>query len=123
MRLALSDSRLLNIVAAAAIAALSCGSAAGQTNDQRFEQCKTKLVKAQKLGVLHAFDWKPPAEPHVVVGATFLDLPIDAKEGFAETVNCFLMAGETGKCTNFDVLHWQTGKAIGRFKNCRFRMN
>lgn len=53
----------------------------------------------------------------MVVGATFITMPIDAKEGFADTVNCFLMAGESGKYINFDVLHWQTGKAIGRFKN------
>lgn len=94
-----------------------------ESADQRFEECKTKLVQAQKLDLLYDFDWKPPKEPKVVVGPTFFQIPIDAKEGFVETVNCFLMAGKTGKCVNFDVRSWQTGKAVGRFSNCRFKMN
>lgn len=111
------------VFAAAALVTLFAPGSAAPSDDQKFEQCKAKLVRAQQLGMLYAFNWKPPKESYVVVGATFMEVPIDAKEGFAETVNCFLMAGETGKCMNFDVLHWQTGKAIGRFQNCRFRMN
>lgn len=89
----------------------------------KFEECKAKLMKAQKLGVLHNLDWKPPKEPYVVAGRTFFSMPIDAKEGFAETVNCFLMGGEGGKCVNFNVLSWQTGKPVGRFAYCRFKMH
>ncbi|WP_242342704.1 hypothetical protein [Anaeromyxobacter terrae] len=48
-------------------------------------------------------------------------MPIDAKEGFAETVNCFLMAGSTNHI-NFDILHWQTGKVIGRYSWGSFEM-
>ena len=93
------------------------------STEQRFEACKSKLVQAQKLDVLYDFDWKPPKEPKVIVGPTFFKIPIDAKEGFTETVNCFLMAGESGKCVNFDVRSWQTGKAVGRFSSCRFKMH
>lgn len=91
-------------------------------DDQTFEACKLKLQKANELGVLYAFDWKPPKEPHVVAGKTFFSISIDAKEGFAETLSCFLVAGDTSKCANFDILHWQTGKAVGRFQNCRLKM-
>lgn len=91
--------------------------------DKEFEICRKKLKQAQKLDMLYDLDWKLPKEPRVVVGPTFFKVPIDAKEGFIETVNCFLTAGDSGKCVNFDVLHWQTGKAVGRFSNCRFRMN
>jgi len=91
-------------------------------SDAVFNTCKAKLVKAHELGVLYAFDWKPPKEPYVVAGKTFFAIAIDAKEGFAETVSCFLVAGESGKCANFNILHWQTGKAVGRFQNCRLKM-
>lgn len=105
------------------VASLASHGALAESNDQRFEACKSKLVQAQKLDLLYDFDWKLPKEPKVIVGPTFFKIPIDAKEGFTETVNCFLMAGESGKCVNFDVRNWQTGKAVGRFSNCRFKMH
>lgn len=113
--------KLVVFVAASTIIQMASATLS-RADNARFDECRAKLVKAQKLEVLYAFDWKPPKAPYVVAGATFMSMPIDAKEGFAETVNCFLMAGDSG-CINFDVLHWQTGKAIGRFKNCRFSMN
>lgn len=91
--------------------------------DSGFEVCRNKLKQAQQMDLLQALDWKAPQEPRVVVGPTFDKIPIDAKEGFIETVNCFLMAGEAGKCVNFDVLDGRTGKAVGRFKNCHYRSN
>ena len=90
-------------------------------DDKRLEVCRGKLFQAQKLDVLYDLDWKLPKEPRVVAGPTFFSMPIDAKEGFVDTVNCFLTAGQAGKCVNFDVLHWQTGKAIGRFSYCKFK--
>lgn len=92
-------------------------------NANNFEACKAKLIKAQQLGVLHNLDWKPPKEPYVVAGRTFFTIPIDAKEGFAETVNCFLVGGKSNQCVSFNVLSWQTGKPIGRFSYCKFKMN
>ena len=91
-------------------------------DNKRFESCKSKLIQAQKLGVLHDLDWKLPKEPKVVAGKTFFSIPIDAKEGFVETVNCFLVGGEN-KFVNFDVLNWQTGKSVGRFSYGKFKMN
>lgn len=88
-----------------------------------FEACRSKLRLAQKLEVLHAFRLDKGAEPYLVAGPTFFTLSIDAKEGFVETVNCFLAVGDSNKCINFDVLHWQTGKPVGRFENCRFKMH
>lgn len=89
--------------------------------NKRFEGCKNKLKAAQKLDVLYDLDWKPPAEPRILAGATFFNLPIDAKEGFAETLNCFLMAGKT-EYINFDILDWRTGKAVGRYSWGKFEM-
>jgi len=94
-----------------------------QTDDQRFESCRSKLLKANELEVLHAFDWKPPAPPKVVVGRIFYTIPFDAKEGFAETVNCFLVSGARDKHINFTVRDWQSNKIIGRYFNGKFTMN
>jgi hypothetical protein len=91
-------------------------------DDNRFETCKAKLIQAQNLDLLYDMDWKPPQEPRVVVGPTFFTIPIDAKEGFIETVNCFLMAGESDKYINFDVLDWRTGKSVGRYSFGKLKM-
>ena len=71
--------------------------------------------------MLYDLDWKLPRKPYVVVGPQFLAVPIDAKSGFAETVNCFLTAGKADYCVDFDLLHWNSGRTIGRFANCRYR--
>jgi hypothetical protein len=92
-------------------------------SDKYFEGCREKLIRAQKLQVLYDMSWKLPAEPRIVAGPTFFQMPIDAKEGFAETVNCFLMAGQKEKFINFDVHDWRTGKPVGRFSFGKFKMN
>ena len=88
--------------------------------EAEFQACRKKLIQAQKLEVLNWMDWKAPREPEVVGGPTYYSMPFDAKTGFAETVNCFLMAGKTG-CLSFDITHWQTGRATERFHMCRLR--
>lgn len=88
--------------------------------EAEFQVCRKKLIQAQKLEVLNWMDWKSPREPEVVGGPTYYRMPFHAKTGFAETVNCFLMAGQTG-CLSFDITHWQTGKATDRFHMCRLR--
>jgi hypothetical protein len=95
--------------------ALALSSGAFAADDKRFEACKAKLIKAQKLDLLYDMDWKGTAEPRVVVGPTFYSIPIDAKEGFVETLNCFFMAGESGKYINFDLLDWRTGNPVARY--------
>ena len=87
--------------------------------------CKANLTAAQKLGVLHDLDWKPPSEPYVVAGPTFMPMAIKDKKAFILSVNCFLTAGigETDQYLSFDVLDWQTGKPIGRFSWGDFAMN
>ena len=91
--------------------------------DNEFNNCKEKLVAAQKLDVLYDLDWKPPKEPKVVVGPTFSQLPIDGKEGFVETVNCFLNAGKKTQYINFNVLDWRTGKKVGRYSYGKLDMD
>lgn len=105
-----------------AIGEIQCGQANAQLEKQ-FESARQKLIKAQKLEVLYALEWKSAREPRVVAGPTFFQMPIDGKEGFVETVNLYLVGGDKGSCVDFDVLHWQTGKAVGRFSRCRFTMN
>lgn len=104
------------------LAVIGVTNIANAADDARFETCKAKLIQAQKLDLLYDMDWKPPKEPKVVVGPTFFTIPIDAKEGFVETVNCFLMAGDRGKYINFDVLDWRTGKSVGRYSYGKFKM-
>lgn len=97
-------------------------SSIAQATGDRLEQCRSKLKQSQKLEVLYDLDWQPPAEPKVIVGRVFYKIPIDAKQGFAATVSCYLLAGESDKLIDFDVLDSQSGKAIGRFHNGRLVM-
>lgn len=108
--------KALLLAALVAIAAIPMHAA------DKLETCRAKLVKAQKLGVLRDLKWKGTSEPHVVIGPTFLDMAFDGKEGFAETVNCFLVAGAPKKFVNFDVVEWRNGATIGRFSYGRLKM-
>jgi hypothetical protein len=88
---------------------------------ESFENCRQKLIQAQQLDVLADLDWKPPRQPKVVVGPTFFKIPFDAKQGFVETVNCFLVAGQW-KFVNFDLLDQLNHRVIGRWENGRLAM-
>lgn len=91
------------------------------TSAADFESCRQKLIAAQKLDVLYDLDWNGKKTPKVVAGKTFFTLPIDAKEGFAETVNCFLMVGDQNKFIDFEILDWRTGKPVGKFSYGKYK--
>jgi len=84
--------------------------AQAKATKQQFDICKAKLEKAKELELLYDMGAKG-ASIKVLVGPTYFTVPIDAKEGFAETVNCFLMNGAGGGIP-FDLIHWQTGKRV-----------
>lgn len=101
---------------------LLCAMAMGATpNNQRLELCRQKLKAAQRLDLLYALDWQPPRAPYVVAGPTFEKIPFDAKAGFAQAVNCFLVAGNDELVT-FDVLDWQTGKPVAHWSNGQLKV-
>ena len=104
----------------AMVALVVCAIPAAAANDARLEECRAKLKQAQKLEVLQGLEWNAPREPNVTAGPTYYRMPFHAKAGFAETVNCFLMAGRSG-CLSFDVTHWRTGKTTERFSMCKLK--
>lgn len=85
------------------------------------EACRKKLIGAQQLGVLTDLDWQPKRYPKVVVGTTFFSLPFETKQAFAETVNCFLLAGRK-EYINFDLLDQMNHRIVGRWENGRLKM-
>jgi hypothetical protein len=91
---------------------------AGEEN-RRFETCRTKLKKAKRLDLL--YDLKMDPLPRVVVGPTFYTIPLDAKQGFADTVNCFVTAGKD-EYINFDLLDYRTGHVVAEYSYGRLRM-
>ena len=94
-------------------------SLSASADDVALEVCRAKLKQAQKLEVLTDLQWKG-ARLHVVAGPTYYTMPFHAKEGFADTVNCFAMAGRRD-CLSFDILHWRSGKATERYSNCKLK--
>ncbi len=88
-------------------------------SEAALEQCRAKLKQAQQLDVLNDLQWKG-SRLHVVAGKTYYTMPFHAKEGFADTVNCFAMAGKTG-CLSFDILNWNTGKPTDRYSGCKLK--
>ena len=107
--------RKMHTFAALALMALIALPVFAETDDQRLEACRAKLTKAHELQVLYDLDWQKGKLPKVVVGPTFYQIAFDAKDGFAQTVNCFLMAGATDKYINFDLLDWRTNKVVARY--------
>lgn len=101
------------LAAALAIAFALPAAAKDSTPQTRFSMCRDTLKKAQSLDVLYKIDWKG-AEPRVLVGPTFLNMPIDSKEQFAAVVNCFLTKAD-GDVMEFGLSDWRTGKPVGRF--------
>jgi len=81
--------------------------------NQRFEECRGKLKKAQQLDLLH--DLKLDGGlPTVVVGPTFYTIPFETKQAFADTVNCFVTAGQH-KVTSFDLLDSMTHRTVAHY--------
>ena len=87
----------------------------------RLDACRDKLKKAQKPEVLYDMKWEAGKGPRVLVGPTYHRIPFDAKEGFAEALNCFFNAGEQGKCMNFDLRDYRSGSVVHHFRNCRLK--
>lgn len=88
-------------------------------DDAKLEACREKLKAAHKLGVLYDMKWVG-TRLHVVAGKTYYNMPFDAKEGFADTINCFAMAGGSG-CLTFEIKHWQTGRATEEYHYCKLK--
>ncbi|HLZ07509.1 MAG TPA: hypothetical protein VKT80_02905 [Chloroflexota bacterium] len=78
----------------------------------RFDSCREKLEKARKIDLLYDLTLDP--RPRVLVGPTFFEIPLDAKQGFADTVNCFVMAGKD-EHVNFPLLDYRTGRVVAEY--------
>lgn len=89
---------------------------------KRLEECRAKLKKTSGA-MLNDLDWKSGAlPPRVVVGPTFFTVDFKTKQGFVDTVNCFLMGGRESKFINFDLLDWRDEKVVATYSNGRLKM-
>jgi|CXWL01.1.fsa_nt_gi hypothetical protein len=84
------------------------------------EACRAKLETARQGGALHDLDWTPGEMPLVVVGPAFEQFPMEAKQGFAATVNCFLMGGKA-EYIQFDVVEYLNHRVVGTWSLGRFK--
>jgi|CXWL01.1.fsa_nt_gi hypothetical protein len=87
----------------------------------RYAGCTEKLKKAQELDMIHDMQSKG-ASFKVLVGPTFFTVPIDAKQGFGEVVNCVILKGGSGGIS-YDFVHWQTGKRVGSWNGYKVEMD
>ena len=90
-------------------------------DEARFEGCRDKLKSAQQLDLLSNMTFDKGI-PKIWVGPTWYQLPIDAKEGFAETAACFFLAGDADKAIAFDIFDGQSGKKIARWQHTRLEV-
>ena len=58
----------------------------------------------------------------VVAGPEFLKMKFSDRQKTIADVNCLAVGGNGGTLI-FDVLHWQSGKRIGRFATGKFKMD
>lgn len=90
-------------------------------DNARLSECRDKLKAAQKLDLLSNMTFDKGI-PKVWVGATWYQMPIDAKEGFAETAACFFTAGDSAKAIAFDIFDGKSGKKIARWKYTKLQV-
>lgn len=88
---------------------------------RRYENCQATLEKAKELDMLYDLQAKG-ASIKVLVGPTFFSVPIDTKQEFAKTVNCFVLNGSGGGIP-FDVIHWQTGKRVASWNGYKLTVD
>ncbi len=81
------------------------------------DACNVKFQKAKEVEMLYDMGGKG-ASIQVFVGPTYFTVPIDAKKGFAEVVNCVLVKGSGGGVP-FELIHWQTGKRVAQWNGYR----
>jgi hypothetical protein len=102
---------------------LSCATTA-VADDARLKACQKKLKKAQELDMLVNIKVKT-GHFDVIVGPTFYSVPFDAKEGFAETLNCLFNVGESGPkslCNDIRFINWRTGNEDGKYSWCKLEI-
>ena len=93
-------------------------------DDVRLKACQKKLKKAQELNMLVDIKVKT-GHFDVIVGPTFYSVPFDAKEGFAETLNCLFNVGESGPkslCNDIRFVNWRTGNEDGKYSWCKLKI-
>jgi hypothetical protein len=93
-------------------------------DDARLKACQKKLKKAQELDMLVNIKVKT-GHFDVIVGPTFYSVPFDAKEGFAETLNCLFNVGESGPkslCNDIRFINWRTGNEDGKYSWCKLKI-
>jgi hypothetical protein len=120
-KLARSETMRAAIILAIALAA-GPTFAAGSPSDARMEGCRAKLKQAQAIDLLHNMTFDKGI-PKVWVGLTWAAIPIDAKQGFAETAACFFLGGDASKSIQFDILDGQTGKRVARWRFTRLTVD
>lgn len=79
----------------------------------KLADCKRKMEKAQELEIL--YNLKFEGERAVAyVGSAWFNIPIDVKEGFHNTLQCFLTSGKGGAWLTLEYRHWQTGNVVAK---------
>lgn len=91
-------------------------------NKARAEECRVKLEELRGLSVLYQLQWKSGhVIPKALVGPTFYSLPIDGKQAFADTINCYLLQGAP-EYIEIEMLDWRTGKRVARYSWGKLKM-
>lgn len=115
---------MMRVLLAAVILSVSFSAIATTADESRLKACQAKLKKAQKLDMLVNIKVQS-GHFDVIVGPTFYTVPFDAKEGFAETLNCLFNVGEAGPksaCNDIRFVNWRNGKEDGKYSWCKLEI-
>lgn len=114
----------LILTLAAALAATACTQepAPVAVHPEVVALCDATVESLQKAGTLYSVTLQQGEAPRVLVGPRFFLTSIDDKAIAAKMVSCKATGHSGAPCADFDVLHWQTGKAVGRFEACKLKL-
>lgn len=110
---------MLRAIVLVAIALPAIGIARADANQTRERwSCYDRINNLQRLGDVVAIQWPSDlANPTLVVGGRYRDVPKNVRDIIPHQVNCILTGAHPTACVDFDVRD-TSGNLIDRWRSC-----
>lgn len=87
----------------------------------RYKSCYAAFSGAVQTGVFTDFEGSGRMGA-LFVGPAYFKLSFQHKRALVDAANCAFSKGDDQSCKQFVLRHWQTGQVVGRFENCRLKV-
>ena len=112
--------RLRGAILAVSFVAAPLASAA--PDPARYKLCYATFSSAVRSGVFTDVE-RSGRLGTVFVGPTYFKLSFQDKRALVDAASCAFTKGDDQLCAQFILRHWQTGQTLGRYENCRLKVD